>query len=61
MASYVPTDAQFQEAFSTARVSRPHLARYYLRALEKYRKGDPQPEWVANEEVTEIDLVSLSS
>jgi hypothetical protein len=56
MAAYVPTDAQFQEAFSTARVSRPHLARYYIRAIEKFRKGDSQPEWVANEEVTEIDL-----
>ena len=56
MDKYVPSDAQFIEAFSTARVSRPRLARYYLRALEKQRKGDSQPEWVANEEVSEIDL-----
>ena len=33
MSNYVPSDAQFEEAFSTARVSRAHLARYYLRAL----------------------------
>jgi hypothetical protein len=56
MAAYVPTDAQFREAFSTARVSRPHLARYYLRALEKSLKKDPQPEYVANEDVAEINL-----
>lgn len=56
MSRYVPLDAQFVEAFSTARVSRARLARYYLRALEKQRKGDPQPEYVANEEVTDIDL-----
>jgi hypothetical protein len=56
MSRYVPTDAQFIEAFSTARVSRARLARYYLRALEKQRKGDSQPEYVANEEVSEIDL-----
>jgi hypothetical protein len=56
MERYVPTDTEFEEAFATARVSRPHLARYYLRALEKSLKSDPQPEYVANEEVTEINL-----
>ena len=56
MAAYVPADAQFREAFATARVSRPHLARYYLRALEKSLKKDPQPEYVANEDVTGINL-----
>lgn len=56
MEKYVPTDKEFQEAFATARVSRPHLARYYLRALEKSLKNEEQPEYVANEEVTEINL-----
>lgn len=56
MAKYVPTDAAFEEAFATARVSRPHLARYYLRAIEKSLKADEQPEYVANEEVSEINL-----
>lgn len=56
MKKYVPTDSEFEQAFSTARVSRPHLARYYLRALEKSLKSDDQPEYVANEEVTEINL-----
>jgi hypothetical protein len=56
MKKYVPTDSEFEQAFATARVSRPHLARYYLRALEKSLKNDDQPEYVANEEVTEINL-----
>jgi Protein of unknown function DUF262/Protein of unknown function (DUF1524) len=56
MTRYVPTDAEFEEAFATARVSRQHLARYYLRALEKTAKGIPQPEYVANEDVADIDL-----
>jgi hypothetical protein len=56
MAPYVPTDAEFVEAFTNARVSRPHLARYYLRALEKNAKGLPQPEYVANEDVADITL-----
>lgn len=56
MRRYVPTDAEFEEAFATARVSRQHLARYYLRALEKASKGIAQPEYVANEDVSDIDL-----
>jgi hypothetical protein len=56
MKRYVPTDSEFEQAFASARVSRPHLARYYLRAIEKSLKDDDQPEYVANEEVTEINL-----
>lgn len=56
MKDYVPSDGQFEEAFATARVSRPTLARYYLRALEKTSKGIEQPEWVPNEEVSDITL-----
>jgi hypothetical protein len=56
MKKYVPTDAEFEEAFASARVSRPHLARYYLRALEKTAKGISQPEYVANEDVNDINL-----
>lgn len=47
----IPSDGDFQEAFSTKRVSSTALARYYLRAMELYRKGDAQPEWVPNEEI----------
>lgn len=56
MEKYVPTDVEFETAFSTARVSRARLARYYLRALEKTAKGDTQPEFVANEDVSQITL-----
>jgi hypothetical protein len=56
MRAYVPTDAEFEEAFATARVSRAYLARYYLRALDKTLKNDPFPEYVANDDETAINL-----
>jgi hypothetical protein len=56
MANYVPTDIEFEEAFAVARVSRTHLARYYLRSLENTSKGIQQPEYVPNEEVSEVNL-----
>jgi hypothetical protein len=43
-AGILRTDAEFQQAFSKARVSKTVLARYYLRALELYTKGDPNPQ-----------------
>ena len=52
----VPTDKQFEDAFSTARVSKAYLARYYLRALDKTLKGDPQPEFVANDDYDATNL-----
>jgi hypothetical protein len=54
--SELPTDSQFEQAFSTARVSKAYLARYYLRALDKTIKGDPAPEFVANEEYDAANL-----
>ena len=56
MREYVPLDAAFEEAFATARVSRAHLARYYLRAIDKTIRADPQPEFVANEDADQITL-----
>ena len=52
----VPTDDQFQAAFSEARVPRKFLARYYLLALERGRLGDAQPEEVLNSNEEEVDL-----
>jgi Protein of unknown function (DUF1524) len=52
----LPTDAQFEQAFSTARVSKQYLARYYLRALDKTIKDDPTPEFVANEDYDAANL-----
>jgi hypothetical protein len=59
MKTIVPSDGQFQTAFSTARVSTNYLARYYLRALEKQAKGEPGPELVPNpnEEVVNLEHV----
>jgi hypothetical protein len=56
MKKYVPTDAEFEEAFTGARISRSWFARYLLRALEKTFKGIPHPEYVANDEVSDINL-----
>jgi hypothetical protein len=56
MEKYIPTDPEFQEAFANARVSRPRLSRYYLRAIEKIMVNDAQPEYVANEDVQDITL-----
>jgi hypothetical protein len=56
VAPIVPTDAQFADAFATARVSKSYLARYYLRALDKVKSGDPNPEFVANEDYSATNL-----
>lgn len=55
MADIVPTDIEFESAFETTTVSKSHLARYYLRALEQKINGNPEPEWIPNEE-TVINL-----
>ncbi len=58
MADVVPPDGTFQTAFAEARVSQAHLARYYLRALERQAKGDPEPEHIPNqEEVVNLEHV----
>jgi len=51
MKDQLPTDREFEAAFSTARVSQNYLARYYLRALELRCKGQPDPEWIPNDDV----------
>lgn len=56
MSRHVPTDTEFAQVFATARVSRTHLARYYLRAIERFRENDPQPEYVPNDDTSDINL-----
>lgn len=56
MKTVVPADAAFEQAFAGARVSKSWLARYYLRSLEKTFKELPHPEYVANEDVRDINL-----
>jgi hypothetical protein len=50
MVDIIPSDALFEAAFAEARVSQAWLARYYLRALELRRKGDPEPELIPNDD-----------
>lgn len=47
----LPADGEFSTAFSTKRVSQVSLARYYLRAMELKLQGNPEPEWIPNEDV----------
>jgi hypothetical protein len=56
MKNYVASDAEFEQAFASARVSRAYQARYYLRALENTAKLVSQPEYVANEGIADITL-----
>ena len=56
MKDQLPTDAQFVAEFSTCRVTKASLARYYLRALELFHRGDQEPEFVPNEDQSEVTL-----
>jgi len=46
----VPTDAQFESFFATARVNVSKLARYFLRSLERTAEGQKNPEWIVNDD-----------
>jgi len=52
----IPNDVLFKEAFATASVPKNSLARYYLRALELYLTGGKEPEWVPNEDASDVNL-----
>lgn len=56
MKELIPTDAQFQAEFSVCRVSKATLARYYLRALELQHRGEKEPEFIPNEDQSQITL-----
>jgi hypothetical protein len=55
----IPTNAKFQEEFSTATVSIQYLARYYLRVLEKQIRGEDHPEFIPidNTEVVNLEHI----
>ena len=44
MKGIVRTESEFREGFLRARVSKAHLARYYLRAIEMVKTGEKNPE-----------------
>ena len=52
----IPGDADFKNAFEVAKVSKVHLARYYLRALERRSNATKQPELVPNSNPDEVNL-----
>ncbi|PYU32346.1 MAG: hypothetical protein DMG31_10800 [Acidobacteria bacterium] len=51
MEKEVPNDARFEQDFAEANVSTSKLARYYLRALERTVRNDPEPYFVPNDEL----------
>ncbi|MEC5380782.1 HNH endonuclease family protein [Aurantimonas sp. C2-6-R+9] len=56
MSSYVPSNEEFEQNFAVARVSRGWLARYLIRAIQKHVSELPYPEYVANDEVSQVNL-----
>jgi hypothetical protein len=56
MNRYLPDDDVFKSAFATSRVSKSHLARYFLRSLEQKIKNDPEPENVVNDDQLVLTL-----
>jgi len=56
LTAIVPSDAEFQTAFETARVTKPSIARYLLNALERERIGKDEPELVPNKNEEEVNL-----
>jgi hypothetical protein len=53
---WVPSDSEFESAFAHVRVSKAFLARYYLRALERFEMKEEQPEFVPNQNSDEVNL-----
>ena len=54
--SEIPTDAEFRSTFATARVSKHHLARYYLSAIENHIRKRIDAELVPSQEIDRVNL-----
>lgn len=52
----VPVDKSFEEAFRTIRVTKIPLARYYLRAIESFRRGESNPEYGGVDDTIKYNL-----
>lgn len=50
MADTIPSDLEFESQFAIVTEKKSKLARYYLRSLELKIKGNPEPEFVPNDE-----------
>ena len=56
LSSFIPSDMEFQQMFTTARVSNSKLARYYLRSLESAAGSVNQPWHIPNDNSNDINL-----
>ncbi len=56
LGAVVPSDAEFERDFATARVTKAKLARYYLLALERTASQTEEPELVPNANEDEVNL-----
>ena len=52
----IVSDAEFKSEFSTARVSKQDLARYYLRALESAQAAENEPWYLENDDPSAMTL-----
>ena len=52
----IPKDPQFQEAFSTATLSKADIARYILRQLEQVATKQPDPHYSPNSDTQQVSL-----
>ena len=52
----IPSDEQFRQSFEIATVSKGPFARYYLRALERAAKNQPEPWFTVNDDKEVITL-----
>jgi uncharacterized protein DUF262/uncharacterized protein DUF1524 len=56
MVAVVPADDAFRSAFAAAQVPKAQLARYYLRALQLKDDGELEPQYVPNDDASDINL-----
>jgi hypothetical protein len=56
MVAVVPPDDAFKSAFAAAQVPKAQLARYYLRALQLKVDGEQEPQYVPNDDASDINL-----
>jgi uncharacterized protein with ParB-like and HNH nuclease domain len=53
---FIPKDEEFKERFALATVSKHKYARYYLKAIENYHRGQQNPELLVNTNPDSVDL-----
>jgi hypothetical protein len=55
MVNIIPNDETFRASFEVATVRLMHLARYYLRAIDYYQKGEKFPQFVPSEDTQAVN------